>query len=69
MSNLLKVQDAMDQLSTIEQVELITHLLSRLPSAPSCPDDAEASRRDSEMDSGTVLPMHHNEFLATVGRR
>ena len=69
MSNLLEIQEAADQLSTGEQAELINHLLSRLPSAPSGPDELEAARRDSEMDNGTVRLMGHSEFLAAVGRR
>ncbi len=68
MTSLIEIQREADQLSEEERAGLTAHLLATLSSPPLGPDDAEADRRDLELDSGAVKAISHNEFLRQVGR-
>jgi hypothetical protein len=46
----------------------VAYLLHGMSGLPSGPDDEEVGRREAEMDSGSVTPISHAEFLAQVGR-
>ncbi len=68
MSNLIEIQKEADLLTEEERAGLAAHLLSTFSSPPLGPDDAEADRRDLEMDSGAVKAISHDEFMKQVGR-
>ena len=68
MATLLEVQKAAEGLSDEEQAGLVAHLLASFSRAPLGPDNDEIDRRDVEMDSGSVKPLCHKEFLSAVGR-
>ena len=68
MPTLLDVQRQADTLSSEEREGLIAYLVHPLPGAPLGPDDKELRRRESELDSGKVQPLTHEEFLKEVGR-
>lgn len=68
MTNLIELQKEADQLSEEDRVGLTAHLLATFSSQPLGPDDAEADRRDLELDSGLVKAISHDEFLRQVGR-
>ena len=57
-----------DQLAAEERAGLAAHLLATLPNVSENADDEEVERREAEMDSGTVKPISHSEFLRQVGR-
>jgi len=69
MATLSEVTKQADTLSLEEKAGLMSHILDSLPNAPIGPDDDEALRRDDEMNSGTVQPISHDQFLAEVGRK
>lgn len=69
MQSLIDIQKEADKLSIEDRAGLVTHLLASLPTPPLGADDAEADRRDEEMDSGSVQPISHSDFLAEVGRK
>jgi hypothetical protein len=69
MVTLLEIQKAADQLTGEEQADLVAHLLAAFPKIALGPDDDEIDRRETEMDTGSVIPLSHSEFLAAVGRR
>jgi hypothetical protein len=68
MVQLVDIQRQADELSEEDRQSLVAFLLHRLSGAPSGPDDEEVARRDSDMDSGAVIPIGHEEFLVQVGR-
>jgi len=68
MANLIELQREADLLTEEERVGLTAHLLSTFSSPPLGPDDAEADRRDLELDSGAVKAISHDEFIRQVGR-
>ncbi len=68
MATLLEIQKEADGLSFEEKAGLIAHLLESFPDPPGGPDDAEVARRVEEMDSGEVVPITHEQFLAELGR-
>lgn len=68
MASLIEIQREADLLSEEERAGLAAHLLASISSAPLGVDDAEADRRDLEMDAGVVRPISHEEFVRQVGR-
>jgi hypothetical protein len=68
MVQLVDIQKQAKELSEEDREGLVAFLLHGFNGAPSGPDDEEVGRRDSDMDSGVVKPISHNEFLAQVGR-
>jgi len=68
MANLIELQREADLLTEEERAGLTAHLLSTFSSPPLGPDDAEADRRDLELDSGAVKAISHDEFIRQVGR-
>jgi hypothetical protein len=68
MVKLVEIKRQAKELCEEDREALVAFLLHGLSSAPSGPDDEELERRDAEMDSGAVLPISHEEFLAQVGR-
>jgi hypothetical protein len=68
MDQLAEIQKQAKELSEEDREGLVAFLLHGFSGAPSGPDDDEVSMRDAEMDSGSVTPISHNDFLAQVGR-
>lgn len=68
MVQLAEVQAQARKLSREDREGLMMHLLHELEGLPEGPDDDEVARRDAEMDSGAVVAISHEEFLAQVGR-
>lgn len=64
MPNLIQIQQEADLLDAEERAGLAAHLLSTLPHPMSGADDEEVARREEEMDSGSTLPISHEQFLA-----
>ena len=69
MVQLADIQRQSEELSLEDREALVAFLLHRLPGLPSGPDDEEVARRDADMDSGSVSPISHSEFLSQVGHR
>ena len=61
-------QNQAEKLSEEDRKGLVAYLLHCLSGLPSGPDDEEVERREAEMDSGSVTPISHTEFLSQVGR-
>lgn len=68
MVQLADIRKQAAELSREDQEGLLACLIHDLERVPAGPDDAEVDQRDAEMDSGTVTPISHAEFLAQVGR-
>jgi hypothetical protein len=68
MVHLIDIQRQAKELSKEDREGLGAFLLHGFSGAPSGPDNEEVARRDSDMNSGAVLPISHEEFLAQVGR-
>ena len=68
MVQLADIQKQTKELSEEDRKELVAYLLHGMSGLPSGPDDEEVERREAEMDSGSVIPISHGEFLAQVGR-
>ena len=68
MVQLADVQKQAKELSEEDRKGLVAYLLHGMSGLPSGPDDEEVERREAEMDSGSVIPISHGEFLAQVGR-
>jgi hypothetical protein len=68
MVQLVDIQKQAKELSEEDREGLVAFLLHGFTGAPSGPDDEEVGRRDADMDSGSVMPISHSEFLAQVGR-
>jgi len=68
MVQLADVQKQAKELSEEDRKGLMAFLLHGFSGVPSGPDDEEVGKRDADMDSGTVTPIGHAEFLAQVGR-
>jgi hypothetical protein len=68
MVHLVDIQRQAKELSEEDREGLVAFLLHGFSGAPSGPDDEEVARRDADMDSGAVIPISHEEFLAQVGR-
>ena len=68
MVQLADVQKQAKELSEEDRKGLMAFLLHGFSGVPSGPDDEEVGKRDADMDSGTVTPISHAEFLAQVGR-
>ena len=68
MVHLADVQRQAQELSEEDRKVLVAYLLHGMSDLPSGPDDEEVEKREAEMDSGTVVPISHEEFLAQVGR-
>ena len=49
-----------------ERAELVLSLMRTLAAPGSDITDEEASRRDAELEAGTVAPMLHDEFVRRV---
>ncbi|KAB2642056.1 MAG: hypothetical protein DVB26_03900 [Verrucomicrobia bacterium] len=69
MIQLADIQKQTKDLSEEYRKGLVAYLLHGLSGLPSGPDDEEVGRREVEMDSGSVTPISHAEFLSQVGRR
>jgi hypothetical protein len=68
MVQLADIQKQAKELSEEDRKGLVAYLLHGMSDLPSGPDDEEVEKREAEMDSGTVVPIGHAEFLAQVGR-
>ena len=68
MVQLADIQKQTKELSEEDRKGLVAYLLHSMSGLPSGPDDEEVERREAEMDSGSVIPISHGEFLAQVGR-
>jgi len=66
MVKLADVQKEADQLSPEDREGLLAYLIHSLQGAPQGPEDREVTERDSEMESGAVTPLSHEEFIAQV---
>ena len=69
MVRLADIQKQTKELSEEDRKGLVAYLLHGLSGSPSGPNDEEVGRREVEMDSGSVTPISHAEFLSQVGRR
>ena len=69
MVQLADIQKQTNELSEEDRKGLVAYLLHGLSGSPSGPNDEEVGRREVEMDSGSVTPISHAEFLSQVGRR
>ncbi len=69
MVQLADVQKQAQELSEEDREGLVAFLLHGMSGLPSGADDEEVGRREAEMNSGSVSPISHAEFLAQVGRR
>lgn len=68
MVQLIDIQRQTEELSQEDRESLVAYLLHGFTGMPLGPDDAEVDRREAELDSGSVTPISHAEFLAQVGR-
>ena len=68
MVQLADIQNQAKELSEEDRRGLVAYLLHGMSGIPSGADDEEVGRRESEMDSGSVIPISHADFLAQVGR-
>ena len=68
MVQLADIQKQTNELSEEDRKGLVAYLLHGLSGLPSGPDDEEVGMREVEMDSGSVIPISHAEFLSQVGR-
>ena len=68
MVQLADIQKQARELSEEDRNGLVAYLLHGMSGLPPGLDDEEVERREAEMDSGTVIPISHSEFLAQVGR-
>ena len=68
MVQLADIQEQTKELSEEDRKGLVAYLLHGMSGLPSGPDDEEVGWREAEMDSGSVTPISHAEFLAQVGR-
>ena len=68
MVQLADIQRQAKELSEEDRKGLVAYLLHGLSGLPSGPDDEEVASREAEMDSGSVTPISHTEFLSQVGR-
>lgn len=68
MIHLADVQRQVQELSEEDRKGLVAYLLCGMSDLPSGPDDVRVEKREAEMDSGAVVPISHEEFLAQVGR-
>ena len=68
MVQLADIQEQTKELSEEDRKGLVAYLLHGLSGSPLGPDNEEVGRREAEMDSGSVIPISHAEFLSQVGR-
>ena len=66
---LADIQRQAKELSEEDRKGLVAFLLHGFIDVPLEPDDEEVEQRDTEMDSGEVVPIDHAEFLAQVGHQ
>ena len=66
MSVLSQVQKQADQLSTEDREGLLAYLIHSIPATAIGADDEEISRREYDMDSGSVELLSHEEFVRQV---
>ena len=69
MVQLADVQRQVKELSEEDRKGLMAYLLHGFTDMPLGPDDDEVGKRDTEMDSGAVSPINHDEFLRQIARR
>jgi transcriptional regulator of met regulon len=69
MVQLADVQRQAKELSEEDRKGLVAYLLHGFSGMPLGPDDDEIDKRDTEMDSGAISPISHDEFLRQIGRR
>lgn len=69
MVQLAEIQEQTKELSEEEREALVAFLLHSMSGLPAGPDDEEVARREVEMDSDSVTPISHDDFLTQVGRR
>jgi len=63
---LADIQKQTKELSEEDRKGLVAYLLHGMSGLPSGPDDEELGRREVEMDSGSVTPINHAEFLTVL---
>jgi len=68
MVQLADIQNQAKELSEEDRRGLVAYLLHGMSGIPSGIDDEEVGKRESDMDSGSVTPISHADFLAQVGR-
>ncbi len=68
MVQLSDIQKQAEELSEEDRKGLVAFLLHGMSGLPSGPNDEELGQREAEMDSGSVTPISHAEFLSEVGR-
>jgi len=68
MVQLVDMQKQAKELSEEDREGLVAYLLHGMTGLPPGSDDEEVGRREAEMDSGSVTPISHAEFLSQVGR-
>lgn len=66
MVSLADIQKQTEGLSREDQEGLLTHLLHSLSNSTEGISDEEVTKRDEEMESGTVAPISHNQFIRQV---
>lgn len=67
----MKVEEIEQQalaLSDGERATLVAKLLHTLPLVDAAVSDSEVEQRESDLDSGKVTPISHNEFIRRVQR-
>lgn len=63
---LSEIQQEAIALPERQRVDLLRTLLDTLPPAGTDASDEEVSARERELDSGTVKPLSHEEFVRRV---
>ena len=66
MVKLAEIQKKTDELSPEDREGLLAYLLRSLDGAPEGISDDEVKQRDSELESGSVQPVTHGDFVAQV---
>ena len=68
MTKVAEIREAVAVLPSGERAELAAFLLGGLDNTHYWVDDDEVRRRSSELDSGEVKGLTHEEFLKACGR-
>jgi hypothetical protein len=66
MVKLAEIQKKTDELSPEDREGLLAYLLHSLDGVPEGISDDEVKQRDSELESGSVQPVNHGDFVAQV---
>lgn len=65
---LADVQKQIRELSDEDRKSRVACLLYGMSGLPAGPDDDDVGKREAEMDSGSVTPISHAEFLSQFRR-